>query len=181
MVPRYAQALCAYVLPAAVIWLGIGATLDALPLGREAFYLLLAYCAYYGALELGGNGALAAPSRRWQVPQVMVVNRSPRRRIIVWGSVLGPGILTQNPYAGFGALLIAVAAIDDLPTGAIVAVGIGVAHGAGRAVALLRGAKRASRSDYLEAVLRSMYWRRVDGAALLILCGLTATSFSTYF
>jgi hypothetical protein len=55
-----------------------------------------------------------------------------------------------------------------------VAAGIGIAHGGGRALALLRDVRRVTTADYLQSVLRSMYWRTFDGFALLVVSGAAA-------
>src|SRR5256885_2225457 len=77
---------------------------------RRAVVLAAGYAACYGVLEAAGRLTLAAPGSRWQVPQTMVAGVPGWRRIAVWGSILGPGFLTRNPYAGFGLLPIVVAA-----------------------------------------------------------------------
>ena len=98
------------------------------------------YGCCYGVTEIAGLGRLAVPGRRWQVPQSMLIDASPWRRVLVWGAVLGPGFATRNPYAGFGLLPIAVVAMAAFQPAAGVALAavIGLAHGGARATALLR-------------------------------------------
>ncbi len=154
-----------------VSWLVVGLCLAALPLTGVALVTAVVYGCYYGAIELAGRRGLAVPGRRWQVPQSMMINASPRRRILVWGAILGPGFLTQNPYAGFGLLPVAVATMRAAGTGACLALAaaIGLAHGTARAAALLRDVKGppASAMDQLDVLIKTVYWRRFDGAALL--------------
>ena len=96
--------------------------------------------------------------------------------------MLGPGFATQNPYAGFGALVLAVASASlDPLAGVILAACVGVAHGIGRVVALTREVKRVEGSDYLQTVLRTMRWKRVDGGALLLLGGLAIATYIAQF
>ncbi len=90
----------------------------------------------------------------------------------VWGALLGPGLATRNPYAGFGLLVLATAAVAGLRDGVLVAVAIGVAHAAGRAAGLLRDVRTIDARDYMQAVVRTMYWRVFDGYALLVFAGL---------
>lgn len=175
----------AYALPAVVTWAALGACLGALPLARPALAAAALYAACYGIAEAAGRTRPRAPGSRWQVPQTMVAGASRRRRIGVWGSILGPGFLTRNPYAGFGLLPLVVAAGGALPvlgatapvTGAPVAsatllgAAIGLAHGTGRALALLRDARPQAQPDPMRLVLTSMYWRRSDGFALLVIAG----------
>jgi hypothetical protein len=161
----------AYALPAIAVWAVLGVALGALPLTRPAVVLTAIYAACYGLTEATGWLGLPPPGRSWQVPQTMVTGVSGRRRIIVWGSILGPGFLTRNPYAGFGALPIVVATADGVRAAAVLAAAIGLAHGTGRALALLRDARRGPAADPMRLVLTSMYWRTFDGFALLVIAG----------
>jgi len=167
-------------------WLALGLCLAALPLTGVALVAAIAYGCYYGGSELAGRRGLAVPGRRWQVPQSMMINASPRRRILVWGAILGPGFLTQNPYAGFGMLPVAVAAMRTVGQGACLALAaaIGLAHGVARGAALLRDVRRggpASASDQLDVLLKTVYWRRVDGAALLAVAAAATVVSLRYF
>ena len=64
-----------------VSWLALGLGLAALPLTGAALVAAVVYGCYYGATELAGRRGLAVPGRRWQVPQAMMINASPRRRV----------------------------------------------------------------------------------------------------
>ena len=142
--------------------------LNALPLGEVALVGLVAYGMYYGVIEATGMRGLRAPGTTWQVPKTLVgVDRSRWRRLLTWGSLLGPGFATRNPYAGFGLLLLAVAAPGNVLVGVVLGASVGALHGAGRGLALLRDARGIEGADYLEAVVRSLYWRTADGLALL--------------
>jgi hypothetical protein len=157
--------------------MALGLLLNAYDIRRPALFLIVIYCLYYGFTEAAGIRGLAPPGSNWQVPQSFVVNTSRHRRVLIWGTILGPGFFTRNPYAGFGFLPLGVAALDSVRTGLLAAAAIGFAHGAGRALAVLRDARAADASGYLASVLRSMYWRRFDGIALLALGGLAVFSF----
>ena len=183
--------LAAYVLPAVAVWTVVGVVLvgltAVLPLAGVALVLAAIYGCCYGVAEIAGLGRLAAPGRRWQVPQTMMIDASPWRRVLVWGALLGPGFATRNPYAGFGLLPIAVAAMAaSRPWAAVLlAAVIGLAHGSARAMALLRDiAETEPQRDaagQLELLLRTVYWRRLDGAMLLAVAA-TATAASVgYF
>jgi len=161
----------AYALPAAAAWIVLGLLLNALPLSRAALVLIVAYGACYGLVEATGRARPAPPGSRWQVPQTMVAGVPSRRRVLVWGSVLGPGFATRNPYAGFALLPLAVAGAGQIPAGIALAAAVGVAHGTGRALALLRDARDAATADHLRMVLKSLYWRTFDGFALLVVSG----------
>lgn len=173
--------LAAYAVPAVAVWAGLGAGLGALPLARPALLLAVLYAAAYGLAEATGWLGLRAPGTRWQVPQTMVAGRPPWRRLLVWGSILGPGFATRNPYAGFGLLPIAVAAAGGSRAAALAGAVVGLAHGCGRALTLLRDAHpdRAARQDPMRLVLASMRWRTADGLALLALAGAAAAALLT--
>ena len=212
--------LAAYAVPAVAAWallgLGLGATGAAVPgLRGVALAAVAAYASYYGALELSGRRGLPPPGRGWQVPQTMLIEASPRRRLLVWGALLGPGFATRNPFAGFGLLPLAVASMPGPAPAVAVGAAAGLAHGAARAVALLRDVREVSPAPasvalagamrcgcgcrcgcgtgagsaapetvateivaaevlpaevlptHLDMVLKTIYWRRFDGAMLL--------------
>jgi hypothetical protein len=144
-----------------------GLLLNAYDLRRFSLVILAIYCAYYGLTESTGLPGRAAPGSRWQVPQTFVVGTSRRRRIVIWGGILGPGFFTRNPYAGFGLLVLAISVLDSVQTGVLAAAAIGFAHGGGRALALVRDARASDPASYLESVIKSMYWRTFDGIMLL--------------
>lgn len=160
-------------MPAVAVWTVLGACLGALPLAEAALPLTAAYAAGYGLIEAGGKLGLPAPGTTWQVPQTMVKGVPRGRRILVWGSVLGPGFATRNPYAGFGLLPLAVASAGSVRGAVLTAAAIGLAHGSGRALALLRDARpgTSASADPMRLVLTSMYWRTFDGYALLVIAG----------
>jgi hypothetical protein len=168
------MAVGAYALSAVVVWTALGAGLGVLPLARPALLIAVAYAAWFGLTEVTGWRWLPTPGTRWQVPQTMVVGTSARRRLLVWSTILGPGFLTRNPYAGFGLLPVAVAAAGGVPAAAALGAAIGLAHGTGRALALLRDTRPDAAADPMRLVLVSMYWRTVDGFALLVIAGAAA-------
>ncbi|HET9896093.1 MAG TPA: hypothetical protein VFQ44_14290 [Streptosporangiaceae bacterium] len=164
--------IACYSIPAVAMWMLLGAGLMALPLAGIALAAIAIYGAYYGLTELSGSRGLAAPGRRWQVPESMMIGAPRTRRLLVWGAILGPGFATRNPYAGFGLLPLAVAAMRLSGTGAglVLAATIGLAHASARAVALLRdvsAAQATTAAGQLELLIKTVYWRRLDGAILL--------------
>ncbi len=166
--------VAAYALPAVAAWMLLGLVLGALPLSTAALVLIAAYGACYGLAEAAGRPGVSAPGSSWQVPQSMVAGISGRRRVLVWGSILGPGFATRNPYAGFAVLPLAVAASGGIAAAVALATALGFVHGTGRALALLRDARdlrNGAAADHLRLVLKSMHWRTFDGFALLLLSG----------
>ena len=144
--------------------------LGVLPAADAAVVAAAVYGCGYGAAELFGFRWPSPPGRRWQVPQDLLIGSSGARRLVVWGTILGPGLLTRNPYAGFGMLVLLAASIGSLPTAVVVAAIIGAAHAAGRAMALLRDSATAQREPFA-LLLRSLRWRVLDGTALLVVAG----------
>ncbi len=150
----------------------LGLLVNLVPFSRLAPDLIVAYGMYYGLIEVTGRPGLPAPGRTWQVPGKWV-DKVPRwRRTLVWGSLLGPGFLTRNPYAGFGLLPLVVASFGNLRVGIVIAAMVGLLHGTGRALALLRDVRGIASADYMQSLIRSMRWRTFDGLALLALTGL---------
>jgi hypothetical protein len=154
--------------------MALGVLVNLLPLGVIALLLMAGYGVFYGILEAGGLARPAPPGSRWQVPSEWVRGASRRRRFVIWGSLLGPGFATRNPYAGFWLLPLAVAAAGTVGYGVLLAAAVGSAHGTGRAFGLLRDVRDADVTSYLQSTLRSMYWRRADGFALLVAAGVAA-------
>jgi hypothetical protein len=157
--------------PAITVWMTLGLLLNLVPLSAIALVLMAGYGVFYGVLEAGGMARPAPPGSRWQVPSEWVRGVSRRRRFVVWGSLLGPGFATRNPYAGFWLLPLAVAAVGNIGYGVVLAAAIGAAHSTGRALGLLREVKDVDGNGYLQSTLRSMYWRMADGFVLLATAG----------
>ncbi len=110
------------------------------------------------------------------------------------------GFLTPNPYAGFGVLPLAVAAmrVSGTSAGLLLAAAVGLAHATARAVALLRDvsaarevqavpsmaagpAVPATAAGQLELLLKAIYWRRLDGAILLAVAAVATALAVRYF
>ncbi|MGI8447988.1 MAG: hypothetical protein ACR2MP_12575 [Streptosporangiaceae bacterium] len=170
---RPALLVGSYVVPAVAIWALAGLALNILPVSTAATAAILAYTAYYGLLEANGRARPAPPGTSWQVPSSWVLDVPRWRRIFVWGTVLGPGFATRNPYAGFALLLLVVAAVGNVTQAVVLAAMLGAAHGTGRSLGLLRDARGIDAANYLDAVLKSMYWRTVDGYGLIMIGGAT--------
>lgn len=169
----------AYALPAAATWAALAWCVNALPLMSAAIIGAVIYGAYYGILETAEKPGLRPPGTDWQVPKSLVAGKSRLRRIAIWGTLLGPGFATRNPYAGFGILPILAATTGNLQAGTVLGGLIGTAHGSGRAIALLRSSRTAFDADYSRSVLRSLHWRRADGFLLLVIA-VTAAIDSVY-
>jgi hypothetical protein len=167
--------------PAILAWAVLGGVLGALPLTRPALVLAAAYALCYGVNEVFGRHRLRPPGTSWQVSQTMVKNFPPWRRVLVWGSILGPGFATRNPYAGFGLLPLLVASATGIRPAVTLAAAIGLAHGVSRGLALLRDAGPSAGRDPIRTVLASMRWRKLDGLILLVIAGLASLACAQLF
>ena len=167
--------LAAYATPAAVAWALVGVLANVAPIRVAALGLTAAYGACYGLIEVAGHPGLPAPGRSWQVPSKWVDNTPRWRRILIWGSLLGPGFATRNPYAGFGLLVLVVCTVGNIQLGVALAVALGLLHSLARAFALLRDIRQPV-TDYLDLVARSMRWRTIDGLILLAAAGAATTT-----
>lgn len=162
--------LVSYALPAAAVWALLGLVLGALPIASAAIVAAAVYGCGYGVIEASGRPRPAAPGRRWQVPQDLLLGGNGGRRIVLWGAILGPGLLTRNPYASFGMLVVLAATVGGLPAAVWVAALIGAAHASGRAFAVLRDSA-SPQDEPFALLLRSLRWRVLDGLALLAVAG----------
>ena len=160
----------AYSVPGAAAWALAGLILGALPIAHAALVTAALYGCAYGVAEVCGLRWPAAPGRRWQVPQDLLIGASGTRRLLVWGAILGPGFLTRNPYASFGMLVLLTASAGSLPAAIVVGAIIGAAHASGRAAALLRDSATPQLEPFA-LLLRSLRWRAFDGIALLAVAG----------
>jgi len=68
--------------------------------------------------------------------------------------------------------------VDNIGYGVLLAAAIGTAHSTGRALGLLRDVRDVDVNSYLQSALRSMYWRIVDGFALLVVAGAAAMTYA---
>jgi hypothetical protein len=148
----------------------LGLVLGLLPVAHAAIVAAAVYGCGYGAAEVLGLRRRGPPGRRWQVPQDLLIGSSGARRLVVWGTILGPGFLTRNPYAGFGMLVLLAASAGSMPAAIVAATITGVAHAVGRAVALLRDSATAQLEPF-PLLLRSLRWQVLDGIALLVVAG----------
>jgi hypothetical protein len=168
--------LAAYAMPAAAAWSLLGLLANVAPVRPAALALTVGYGTYYGLIETSGRTGLPPPGRSWQVPARWVDNVPRWRRILIWGSLLGPGFATRNPYAGFGLLLLIVCSAGSLRLGVALAVTLGLLHSLARAATLLRDVHQPPGTDYLDLLARSMRWRALDGLALLTIAGAATTT-----
>lgn len=115
-------------------------------------------------------------SLAWQVPSHWIKGRPPIVQTLIWGTSLGPGLVTRNPYAGIWLLPFLIV-LDRSPLMTlVVGIAVGAAHGGARAIGVLRN--RSCMSTDVDAYLKIMgaqqRWQYLDGLALLLAAGALA-------
>jgi hypothetical protein len=165
----------AYVLLAAVIWGVLGAIL--VPLASIPLLvpmIALIYALGFGLVETFGL-PLRAPSLAWQVPSRWIRGHPLAAQILTWGSVLGPGLVTRNPYAGIWLLPFLIGLNHSLYMAIVIGVTVGIAHGSTRALGVLSNMRRMEANcSHLLILGEQLSWLYRDGLALLLAAGALA-------
>jgi hypothetical protein len=149
---------------------------------------------FYGFLATSGKEWLPAPSLKWQVPFGWIQGRRPVLKALIWGSALGPGFATINPYAGFWLLPLVAASQDSITAGIAVAAALGGIHAIGRTLALMRDIRReeAAQHDedpdhdqtilnYKVAMVRMAQFRALDGYLIIAMSGIALIALTRRF
>lgn len=94
---------------------------------------------------------------------------------MTWGTLLGPGLVTRNPYAGIWILPMLLVLHDNLTTAVALGVMTGMVHGAARALGVVHNRKHMNAShDPLLILTAQWRWRYMDGLVLLLTAGTLA-------
>jgi hypothetical protein len=159
----------AYTAPAVVVWGALGAALGSLQAPRESLLWGAAlYCLVFGLSEATGLASLRAPTLTWQVPATWVGSPSETRRVVAWGVLLGPGLVTRNPYAGMWVVPLCIALARAPMLGLVTGLLVGVAHGTLRAGGVIYNVTRLDANVH-RALFAYFSWRLIDGFALVAL------------
>ncbi len=163
--------LAVYIIPAAVVWSGLGVVLSRMSgLKTLALVVALVFTLWFGTVETLGLPVFR-PGLAWQVPAQWVRGR-PAIRTLIWGAVLGPGLMTRNPFVGIWLLPFLLILAPNIAVAAGMGLAIGIAHGGMRALGVLRNRRRIMAScDPLFILSAQIQWRAVDGLGLLIAGG----------
>ena len=162
----------AYMAPGAAAWAALGLLLWQMHIPVLIWLLVGAvYAAVYGLGRLWPAG-IAPPTIRWQVPAQWVIDRR-WASTLIWGFVLGPGVLTRNPLAGMWMLPVSLALQTDVQSAVGLGAALGALHGAARATAVMRLQPRlaSQRRPELELFASLWRWRMIDGFVLLFALG----------
>jgi hypothetical protein len=119
------------------------------------------------------------PNLKWQVPARWIANAKPSRQILIWGALLGPGLVTSNPFATMWLVPIVLCLTGSTILGAEVGLIAGAVHGFARAAGILiamRNPQCSLRPELLP--LLTMRWRVIDGLALLFSAGALTSGLS---
>jgi hypothetical protein len=157
------------------VWAAVGAGLGSLGRSRGAVAVAVVYALVYGLAETL-RVPVRVPSLRWQVPATWVRDRTSRLKVVIWGALLGPGLLTRNPYAGMWLVPLALALVGDARAGALWGLAAGAAHGIARAFGLRSNIRAGRGRANLSLVIDQLRWKLVDGVALLVAAGVLAAS-----
>lgn len=169
--------IAAYVFPSALVWGMIGIVLR--PLGSVPWLVALlawAYALCFGILEALGL-PLRVPGLAWQVPSGWVSGRPAMLQALIWGTTLGPGLLTKNPYAGMWLLPFLLALNHGWMIAMAVGTAVGVAHGGGRVLGVLSNRRHMDvdvNYAHLRILAAELHWLYIDGLALLLAAGALA-------
>ena len=165
--PYLALYLLAFSVPAAVVWVAVAIGMSVLAgIWWVLALMTLAYSLFYGVIAIRGD-AFMPPQFRWQVPARWIASSGLARRIVIWGSMLGPGFMTRNPYAGFWVLLLPLAAGQSLTVAAC----LGATHGAARGLGILSNVWRDRFMSNQSSWFEMPTWQRRDAHLLILLSG----------
>jgi hypothetical protein len=167
--------IAAYALPAAAAW-GILSIALWLLNGFSLFISLLAwvYALGFGLFEVLGL-PMRTPGFSWQVPAPWIKGRSAAVQTLIWGTLLGPGLVTRNPYAGIWLLPLLLALNQNALTAIGIGLAVGLAHGGARAFGIISNRTCIRDPDAHIFILGNQwYWKYLDGLALLLAAGALA-------
>jgi hypothetical protein len=163
------ETVLAYAVPAALVWAPVGLLLGAVHSSNAVLIAALAYCTLFGLSEALAL-RLHAPTSTWQVPAEWVIGKGRVAKTMTWGVLLGPGIVTRNPYAAMWLIPLLLALAGNPLAGLVAGAAVGVAHGTFRALGILDNAIHLG-ADVHCALLAYFRWRLIDGLVLLFLAG----------
>lgn len=134
-------------------------------------------CCY--ALSFGICETLRIPFRpiglAWQVPNQWLRGRPAALQTLFWGICLGPGLITRNPYAGIWLLPFLLVLMPNLLIALSLGLAIGVAHGCGRAIGVLRNRRKLDILCTPIVIFEFWRWQFIDGLLLLFSTGWLTT------
>ena len=94
---------------------------------------------------------------------------------LMWGALLGPGLVTRNPYAGMWLVPLLIALNHNLLATLVMGLIVGVAHGGARALGVLSNRRHMETNcSHLLILGAQMHWKCRDGLALLLAAGALA-------
>jgi hypothetical protein len=129
------------------------------------------YALIFGIAEMFGL-PLRVPSLAWQVPAQWVKGHSPMVQTATWGALLGPGLVTRNPYAGMWLLPLLIALNHNLLTAPAIGMAVGLAHGGACALGVLSNRRHMDTNcSHLMILGAQMRWLYIDSLALLLATG----------
>ena len=169
--------IAAYVLPAAIVWGILGVVFRLLSNIPWLIPLIaLAYTFWFGLLETLGL-SFRPIEIGWQVPSRWIDGRPAMVQALIWGTTLGPGLVTRNPYAGIWLLPLLIALNQSLLIAMVVGIAAGIAHGGARVLGVLSNRRSMDMDEeyaHLKILGAQFRWQYIDGLALLVAAGALA-------
>lgn len=93
-------------------------------------------------------------------------------QITTWGTLLGPGLVTRNPYAGMWLLPLLITLNHNLLAATATGMAVGAAHGGARAIGVLSNWRHIGMPyAHLMILGAQLRWKSRDGRALLLAAG----------
>jgi hypothetical protein len=165
--------LAAYIFPAALLWGLLGLVLE--PLRNVPMVLTFGmgiYALCFGLTETFSL-PLRVPEIAWQVPARWVYRKSMVLKALIWGALLGPGLVTKNPYASMWLLPFLMVFDHQGVSTLMMSIALGVTHAGARAIGVLhnRSYLRDEACSHLLVLGARLRWRYLDGLVLLLLAG----------
>lgn len=157
-------------------WLVIGLASSLLFTPRVSIvlgWLAFVYAGVYGVCESLTIRSLPVPSSTWQLPANSLRGRTEWGKAVIWAVVLGPGLMTRNPFPAMGLLVLLPFALPGYGFDAfqccLISGAIGLAHGAFRGVSTSANPVTSKDSRHvLETKALEFGWRRLQGNMMVV-------------
>lgn len=153
-----------FTIPAALAWAIVAFMLSWIASPDVSKVAAVGLAVMYGATQLLMLG-VPVPTLPFGTPSSWLRGRGPRAQIAIWGTTLGPGFATRNPYASMWVAVSALCMIEPASHASLVGAVAGGSHGLARSAGIALNIRR--QATPFEVMAARIHWRFVDGAALL--------------
>lgn len=165
----------AHIAPAVAVWAALGAVLALVP-RPVGVVIAVVYALAHGLAETM-ELPIRPPEIGWAVPSTWLRGRSWAAQALIWGTTLGPGLATRNPYAGMWFVPLLLATTGNPLVGGIAGGLVGLAHGAARAAGILANHRHRESCELpWRMMMLNLRVRRIDGIGLLLAAAMVAVA-----